>query len=151
MPKQSAGIVLYKIVNGEAMFFLVHPGGPFFKNRDLGSWTIPKGEYPDDEEPLTAAIREFAEETGLALSGDFIELAPVTQKGGKVVAAWAIAGDIDITQLVSNTFQIEWPPRSGKMQSFPEIDKGAWFDYDTAIEKINPAQAALLQELKNKL
>jgi predicted NUDIX family NTP pyrophosphohydrolase len=146
MPKQSAGILLYKRVNGEALFFLVHPGGQFFKNKDLGSWTIPKGEYLDDEEALTAAKREFAEETGMNIDGDFKELKPIKQKSGKTVHAWALEGDIDADTIFSNTFEIEWPPKSGKLQTFPEIDRAAWFDYETAKQKINPAQVGLLEE-----
>jgi predicted NUDIX family NTP pyrophosphohydrolase len=147
MPKQSAGILLYKKDHGEAMFFLVHPGGPFFKNKDLGSWTIPKGEYLDDEEALTAAKREFAEETGISIDGDFKPLKPIKQKSGKTVHAWALEGDIDADTIFSNTFEIEWPPKSGKLQSFPEIDRAAWFNYETAKEKIIPAQIGLLDEL----
>jgi predicted NUDIX family NTP pyrophosphohydrolase len=147
MPKQSAGILLYKKHNGQPLFFLVHPGGPFFKNKDLSSWTIPKGEFEDDEEALTAAKREFKEETGFAIDGHFIQLQPIKQKSGKTVHCWAVGGDIDPIQLQSNTFEIEWPPKTGKMQSFPEIDRGEWFDYDTATQKINPAQVGLIDEL----
>jgi predicted NUDIX family NTP pyrophosphohydrolase len=145
--KQSAGILLYKKENGQPLFFLVHPGGPFFKNKDSGSWTIPKGEYLDDEEALTAAKREFAEETGMNIDGDFKPLKPIKQKSGKTVHAWAVEGDIDANTILSNTFQIEWPPKSGKLQSFPEIDRAAWFNYETAKEKIIPAQIGLLDEL----
>jgi predicted NUDIX family NTP pyrophosphohydrolase len=147
MPKQSAGILLHKKHNGQALFFLVHPGGPFFKNKDLGSWTIPKGEYLNDEEALIAAKREFEEETGIGIKGHFIQLQPIKQKSGKTVHCWAVEGDIDTTQIQSNTFEIEWPPKSGKMQSFAEIDRGEWFDYDTAIQKINPAQVGLIDEV----
>jgi predicted NUDIX family NTP pyrophosphohydrolase len=147
MPKQSAGILLYKRVNDEAMFFLVHPGGPFFKNKDLGSWTIPKGECLDDEEALTAAKREFAEETGISIDGDFKPLKPIKQKSGKTVHAWALEGDIDADTIFSNTFEIEWPPKSGKLQTFPEIDRAAWFNYEIGKEKINQAQIELLNEL----
>ncbi len=128
------------------LFFLVHPGGPFFKNKDLGSWTIPKGEFDDDEQPLTAAKREFKEETGFAIDGHFVQLQSIKQKSGKIVHCWAVEGDIDASQIHSNTFEIEWPPRSGKRQSFAEVDRGEWFDYDTAIQKINPAQVGLLDE-----
>jgi len=147
MPKQSAGILLYKKANGQPLFFLVHPGGPFFKNKDLGSWTIPKGEYLDDEEALAAAKREFAEETGMNITGDFKALKPIKQKSGKTVHAWAVEGDIDADTILSNTFEIEWPPRSGKLQTFPEIDRAGWFNYETAKEKINPAQVELLDEV----
>ena len=151
MPKQSAGILLYKKDHGEAMFFLVHPGGPFFKNKDSGSWTIPKGEYLDNEEALTAAKREFAEETGISINGDFKALKPIKQKSGKTVHAWALEGDIDADTIFSNTFEIEWPPKSGKKTSFPEIDKAEWFDIKTGKEKINAYQKNLLEQLEELL
>jgi len=151
MPKQSAGILLYRKVDSEIEFFLVHPGGPFFKNKDDGTWSIPKGEFTDDEDALTAAKREFEEETGSAIDGKFIPLTPVKLKSGKTVRAWAVEGDIDPTQITSNTFTIEWPPKSGKMQAFPEIDRAGWFGYNEAIAKINNAQAALVIELHNVL
>ena len=147
MPKQSAGILLYRTVDGQLQVFLVHPGGPFFKNKDDGSWSIPKGEFDERENPLEAAKREFWEETGQNVDGHFIELAPIQQKGGKTVHAWAVEGDIDHETIVSNTFEIEWPPRSGKMQTFPEIDRAAWFDLETAKGKINPAQAVFIDHL----
>jgi predicted NUDIX family NTP pyrophosphohydrolase len=127
--------------------FLVHPGGPFWARKDAGAWSIPKGEIDPTEEPLAAARREFAEETGLAAAGAFRPLAPVTQAGGKIVQAWAVEGDLDPSVLQSNTFSIEWPPRSGRQRTFPEVDRAAWFSLDVAREKINPAQAALLDEL----
>ena len=147
MAKQSAGILLYRKTKDILEVFLVHPGGPFFKNKDEGAWSIPKGEFELDENSLTAAKREFEEETGKILDGEFIALNPVKQKGGKTVLAWAIAGEIDPETIKSNTFEIEWPPRSGKKQTFPEIDRGAWFDINMAKVKINPAQVALLEEL----
>lgn len=149
--KQSAGILLFRKTDQNIEFFLVHPGGPFFAKKDLGFWTIPKGELNENEAPLAAAIREFAEETGKTLSGDFIELSPVVQKGGKKVLCWAISGDIDPATIVSNTFEIEWPPRSGKKQSFAEVDKAAWLNYNDAIKHINEKQVALLDELISKL
>ena len=124
--------------------FLVHPGGPFFRNKDLGAWSIPKGEFLDDEEAIDAARREFFEETGLSVDGDFIALNPVILKSGKKVYAWALEGDIDHENINSNLFEIEWPPKSGKKQSFPEIDKAAWFDLETAKHKINVAQVAFI-------
>lgn len=127
--------------------FLVHPGGPFFKNKDDGSWSIPKGEYLPDEDSLTTAKREFQEETGHEITGDFIVLTPIKQKSGKVVQAWAVEGNINAKNIRSNTFEIEWPPRSGKKQTFDEIDRGDWFDIAIAKIKINPAQAALINEL----
>ena len=147
MAKQSAGILLYRIVDGQLQVFLVHPGGPFFKNKDDGSWSIPKGEFADDENSLDAAKREFLEETGQNINGNFIELTPILQKGGKTVHAWAIEGDIDHETIVSNTFEIEWPPRSGERQSFPEIDRAGWFDVEIAKTKINSAQAAFIDHL----
>jgi len=149
--KESAGILLFRKKDQSIEFFLAHPGGPFFVNRDFGFWTIPKGELDENEAPLSAAIREFAEETGKKLSGDFIELTPIVQKGGKKVLCWAIEGDLDPEAFVSNTFEIEWPPRSGKKQSFAEMDKAAWFTYDKAIKHINERQIALLDELIAKL
>ena len=150
MSKQSAGVLLYRIVDGLLQVFLVHPGGPFFKNKDDGSWSIPKGEFAEEENPLDAAKREFQEETGQSIEGNFIELKPIQQKGGKTVYAWAVEGDIDHEIIVSNTFEIEWPPGSGKKQSFPEVDRGAWFDVETAKKKINAAQVGLIKELESK-
>ncbi len=147
MIKQSAGILLYRKNDSELQVFLVHPGGPFFKNKDLGSWSIPKGEFLDDEDALVAAKREFEEETGQPIDGVFIPLDPVTLKSGKVVHAWAIDGNIDHETIVSNVFEIEWPPKSGKKQSFPEIDRAGWFDIKTAKVKINPAQVGLIENL----
>ncbi|MFS2186327.1 NUDIX domain-containing protein [Mucilaginibacter sp. Mucisp84] len=147
MPKQSAGILLYRKAAHGLQVFLVHPGGPFFKNKDEGSWSVPKGEYLPDEDPLKAAKREFQEETGHEITGDFIALNVIKQKGGKTVLAWAVEGSIDTGNIKSNTFEIEWPPRSGKKQTFDEIDRAEWFDIATAKIKINPAQAALIDEL----
>jgi predicted NUDIX family NTP pyrophosphohydrolase len=145
---QSAGILLYRNTNQQLEVFLVHPGGPFFKNKDEGSWSIPKGEFLDDEEALVAAKREFEEETGQKISdGNFIKLTPVTQKSGKIVHAWAIEGDIDHEIIESNLFEMEWPPKSGKIASFPEVDRAGWFDVGTAKIKVNPAQAKLIDEL----
>lgn len=147
MAKQSAGILLYRFSNKQLQVFLAHPGGPFFRNKDAGSWTIPKGEFDDSEEALTAARREFEEETGQPINGDFIALEPITQKGGKKVYAWAVQGDINHETIVSNVFEIEWPPRSGKKQTFPEVDKAAWFSVEEAKIKINPAQVGLIEDL----
>jgi len=152
--RKSAGILLYKMMAKEMMVFLVHPGGPFWENKDLGAWTIPKGEYTDHEEPLAAAIREFSEETGMQLFGEFIPLSPIRQKAGKLVTAFALEGDIQADAIQSNTFKIQWPYKSGKWITVPEVDKAAWFDIETAKKKINPAQTALIEELisivKNK-
>jgi predicted NUDIX family NTP pyrophosphohydrolase len=147
MPKQSAGILLYRKTAQGLQVFLVHPGGPFFKNKDGGSWSVPKGEYLSDEDSLAAAKREFREETGHEITGNFIALSPIKQKGGKTVLAWAVEGYIDPENIKSNTFEIEWPPRSGKKQTFDEIDRGEWFDIATAKIKINPAQATFIDEL----
>jgi predicted NUDIX family NTP pyrophosphohydrolase len=138
---------MYRRRAGTLEVFLVHPGGPFWARKDAGAWSIPKGEIDPTEEPLAAARREFAEETGLAAEGAFRPLAPVTQAGGKIVQAWAVEGDLDPSALQSNTFSIEWPPRSGRQRTFPEVDRAAWFSLAVAREKINPAQAALLDEL----
>jgi predicted NUDIX family NTP pyrophosphohydrolase len=139
---------MYRRRAGTLEVFLVHPGGPFWARKDAGAWSIPKGEIDPTEEPLAAARREFAEETGLAAAGAFRPLAPVTQAGGKIVQAWAVEGDLDPSILQSNTFSIEWPPRSGRQRTFPEVDRAAWFPLEIARQKINPAQAALLDELE---
>lgn len=149
--KRSAGLLMYRHANGALEVLLAHPGGPFWKNRDEGAWSIPKGEYGDDEEPLAAAQREFTEETGYAITPPFIALGELKQKGGKLIAAWAFEGDADPARLVSNTFEIEWPPKSGKRQSFPEIDRAAWFGVEQAQAKINPGQAGFIEELRRRL
>lgn len=151
MSQKSAGIVLYRIQKSSIEVFLVHPGGPYWAKKDDGAWSIPKGEFDENEEPLAAAKREFQEETGIQLSGEFIQLNPVKQKGGKMVYAWAVKGDIDPAKVKSNSFEIEWPPRSGKMKSFPEIDKAAWFPLSEAQKKIIEAQSALIKELESKI
>jgi predicted NUDIX family NTP pyrophosphohydrolase len=145
--KQSAGILVYRIKKKRLEVFLIHPGGPFWKNKDEGAWSIPKGEYAGDEDPLAAARRELTEETGFEVKGTFIPLTPIRQKGGKEVHAWAIEGDFDADAIKSNLFEMEWPPRSGKMQSFPEADKAAWLTVDEAMKKINPSQGELIREL----
>lgn len=148
MPKkQSAGVLVYRKNKNELEVFLVHPGGPLWKNKDAGAWSIPKGEFNDEENPLAAAKREFFEETGFNISGDFIELQPVKLKSGKIVFAWAVESNIDAADIDSNLFEIEWPPRSGKMQSFPEVDRAEWFIIEEAKKKMNVVQVKLLQEL----
>ncbi|MGZ3755032.1 MAG: NUDIX domain-containing protein [Mucilaginibacter sp.] len=147
MSKQSAGILLYKNTAMGLMVFLVHPGGPFYKNKDEGAWSIPKGEFLDDEDALTAAKREFFEETGYAIEGTFIKLTPVKLKSGKLVYAWAVEGDIDPLTIASNLFTLEWPPKSGKMQEFPEVDRAGWFDVEIAKVKVNAALVGLIEEL----
>ncbi len=149
--KQSAGILLYRSTVPEAEVLLVHPGGPFWKNKDAGAWTIPKGEFEESEDPLAAAIREFKEETGFLIQGEFKALDPIQQKAGKIVYAWAIEGDIDADKAQSNFFEMEWPPKSGKKQSFPEIDKACWFTLSKAKLKINSSQIALLDQLSEML
>lgn len=147
MQKQSAGILLYRTINNTLEVFLVHPGGPYFKNKDDGSWSIPKGEFLDNEEALTAAKREFEEETGQPVDGKFIELGTIRQKNGKIVHAWALEGNINHETIFSNTCEIEWPPRTGKKLTIPEIDRAAWFNPAIAKQKINPAQAELVYRL----
>ena len=147
MTRLSAGLLLYRRREGTLEVFLVHPGGPFWARKDAGAWSIPKGEIDPDEDPLAAARRELAEETGFVAEGRCWPLTPVTQAGGKTVRAWAVEGDADPAALRSNSFTIEWPPRSGRQQAFPEVDRAAWFGLELAREKINAAQVALLDEL----
>ena len=147
MPNQSAGVLLYRKTDNQLQVFLAHPGGPFFKNKDLGAWSIPKGEFLEGEEPLAAAKREFEEETGQKIDGNFIPLNPVKLKSGKKVYAWAVEGDINHETIISNLFEMEWPLKSGKKQSFPEIDRAGWFEFTEAKLKINIAQAAFIEEL----
>ncbi|MBG9378167.1 NUDIX domain-containing protein [Panacibacter sp. DH6] len=148
---QSAGILLY-VTKPVFKVMLVHPGGPFWKNKDAASWSLPKGEFSENEEPLAAALRELKEETGIAVNAkNVIALTPVKQKSGKIIHAWALAHDAEVTTIQSNFFEMEWPPKSGKMQSFPEVDKVAWFTVEQAKEKIIPAQFALVTELQQQL
>jgi predicted NUDIX family NTP pyrophosphohydrolase len=151
MPKQSAGILLYRNTGGHVEVFLVHPGGPFWARKDDGAWSIPKGEFADGEDPLEAAKREFTEETSFSIEGTFIPVNPVKQPGGKTVYAWAVEGDIDAGAIRSNTFSIEWPRGSAKTKSFPEIDRADWFDLNTAKAKILKGQLGLLEQLSRKL
>ncbi len=131
--------------------FLVHPGGPFWTKKDLGAWTVPKGEYEAGEEPLSAARREFHEETGFTAEGDFLPLGEITQASGKIVTAWAVEGDCDPARLVSNTCMVEWPPRTGHTIEVPEVDRGGWFPAARAREKIFPAQRPFLDRLEKSL
>jgi predicted NUDIX family NTP pyrophosphohydrolase len=147
--RKSAGILLFRKRCEQMEFFLVHPGGPFWKGKEKGAWSIPKGEFTD-EEPLKAALREFEEETGIALKGDLKPLTPVKLKSGKIIYAWALEGDADAEKIRSNYFDLEWPPRSGKRISVPEVDKAGWFATDVAMELLNPYQAAFVQEAKEK-
>jgi predicted NUDIX family NTP pyrophosphohydrolase len=148
MAKQSAGILLYRKVKKVVEVLLVYPGGPFFSGKDAGNWSIPKGEFTEEEVPLHAAIREMEEETGFHPEGEFIELTPIKQKSGKIVYCWAQESDLDASTIVSNTFEMEWPPKSGKRKTYPEIEEAAWFDIETAKKKINERQIALLEELE---
>jgi predicted NUDIX family NTP pyrophosphohydrolase len=142
---------MYRLGGGSPQVLLVHPGGPFFRNKDEGAWSIPKGELNSDEDPLAAARREFAEETGLEPSGPFAALTAVRQSGGKMIHAWAFEGDCDLSILVSNTFTMEWPPRSGRHAEFPEVDRYDFFDLAAARRKINAAQVDLIDELEGML
>jgi len=151
MIKKSAGILLYRFQHEKLEVLLVHPGGPFWVKKDLGVWSIPKGEFEDDEDPLSAAKREFMEELGVPVSGDFIAMTPVKQKNNKIVYAFAINGDLDVSGTKSNTFEMEWPPKSGKRQLFPEIDKAGWFEFQTAKQKIIEAQGEIIDELLRKI
>jgi len=145
--KRSAGILPFRPRREGPELFLVHPGGPFWKNKDEGAWSIAKGEIDPNEEPLAAARREFREETSLALEGTFIELDPVTIASGKEILVWAIERDLDATAMKSNTFTIEWPPRSGKVEEFPEADRAAWFAWPLALQKVTAGQVPLLLQL----
>lgn len=148
MPKKiSVGILLYRRRNQALEVFLVHPGGPFWAKKDLGAWTIPKGELAEDEDPLDAAKREFAEETGFPIDGEFTPLTPLRQPSGKIIQAWAVEGDCDPAELRSNTFEMEWPPKSGKRAAFPEVDRAEWFSLDEARQRIIAGQAPFLEEV----
>jgi predicted NUDIX family NTP pyrophosphohydrolase len=147
MPERSAGILLFRRTPSRIEVLLVHPGGPFWASKDDGAWSIPKGEYGRDEEAVMAARREFAEETGAIATGTLLELGTVRQPGGKCVTAWALEGDFDPATLSSNTFTMEWPPRSGRAAEFPEVDRAAWHDIETARRKLNRGQVPFLDAL----
>jgi predicted NUDIX family NTP pyrophosphohydrolase len=149
--KLSAGILLYRRQNKRLEVLLAHPGGPYWAKKDDGAWSIPKGEFSEGEEPLDNAVREFEEETGKKVSGDFMDLGWLKQRSGKIVYAYALEGDLDTSQITSNLFEIEWPPRSGKMIMIPEVDRVEWFSPETAREKINPGQAAFIDRLIERL
>ena len=151
MAAQSAGLVMYRFRGGGLEILLVHPGGPFWAKKDLGAWSIPKGEYLSGEDPLGVARREFFEETGFEAQGEFRELTPIRQAGGKRVRAWAFEGDLDPAHLKSNTFSMEWPPRSGRLAEFPEVDRGGWFEVEPAREKILKSQAGFIDQLASLL
>jgi predicted NUDIX family NTP pyrophosphohydrolase len=149
---RSAGILLYRIRDGEPEVLLVHPGGPFWARKDAGAWSIPKGEHSEVEDPQAAALREFEEETGTAVTPTALaDLGAARLKSGKQVAAWAVEGDLDADAITSNTFELEWPPRSGRKQAFPEVDRAGWFSLEDAREKLNPAQGAFLDRLRDLL
>ena len=151
MAKKSAGILLYRFQNEEPEVLLVHPGGPFWKNKDAGAWSVPKGEFTEEEEPLKAAVREVKEELGIEVSGDFTELTPARQKSGKIIYAWALRQNIDADHIVSNNFELEWPPKSGKTILVPEVDKAGWFNMEEARTKIIPGQVPILESFLENL
>jgi predicted NUDIX family NTP pyrophosphohydrolase len=147
MPKQSAGLLLYRRRNAGIEVFLIHPGGPFWAKKDSGAWSIPKGEYTTDEDPLAAAKREFEEETGFTAQGNFVELGAIRQPGGKIITVWTLEGDCNPAQLRSNTFTMEWPPRSGRRIEAPEADRGCWYSIEEARAKLLPGQRPFLDRL----
>lgn len=154
MMKRSAGLLLYRFKNKIPEYFLVHPGGPFWEKKDIGAWSIPKGEVEENEDFLKAAIREMKEETGISINistDKFIQLSEVKQNPAKIVSAWAAEADFDESSIKSNSFEMEWPPKSGKKESFPEIDEAGWFSFEDARKKILPGQTQLLEELNRKL
>ena len=147
MTKKSTGILMYRLRNEVLEVLLVHPGGPYWAKKDSGSWSIPKGECTDTEDPFTVAKREYEEETSFQVDGDFTRLTPLEQPSGKIVSAWTVEGDCDASKIKSNTFLMEWPPRSGKKQEFPEVDRGEWFTIDTAKKKLFKGQVGFIEEL----
>jgi predicted NUDIX family NTP pyrophosphohydrolase len=149
--KKTAGLLLYRIRSSALEVFLVHPGGPFWARKDEGAWSIPKGEFDEDEEPLNAAKREFKEETGFSMDGNFIGLASLKQRSGKLIYAWALEGDCDAEAIKSNLFSIEWPPRSGRRREYPEVDRAGWFALELAKRKIVPGQIGFLEELQQMM
>jgi predicted NUDIX family NTP pyrophosphohydrolase len=148
MPRVSAGLLMYRRRPAGLEVLLVHPGGPFWTSKDLGAWTLPKGEVAEGEDELATARREFEEETGLEPGGELLPLGSIRQKGGKVVHAWAFEGDADAAAIRSNTYHVEWPPRSGQWRTFPEVDRAEWFPLDEARRRINSAQAELIDTLE---
>ena len=151
MPEQSAGILPYRLTRPEPEVLLVHPGGPFWAKKDDGAWSMPKGLFEPGEEPLAAARREFAEETGHTPLGDFVALGSFRQASGKTIVAYAVAGDFDLTEFRSNSFEMEWPPRSGRLRSFPEVDRAGWFTLGQARHKLNKGQVAIIEALASHL
>jgi predicted NUDIX family NTP pyrophosphohydrolase len=151
MPKRSAGLLMYRYTDGNLEVLLVHMGGPYWANKDLGAWSIPKGEYEPHEDPFETARREFREETGMEAAGPFVPLQERKQPSGKVVSAWAFEGDCDPEAITSNTFSLEWPPHSGRLQEFPEVDRAAWFTPEDAKAKILKGQRGFIEELEQIL
>ena len=151
MNKRSAGILLFRRASLDIEVFLVHPGGPYWARKDLGSWSLPKGEYTDEEDPLTAARREFAEETSITIDGTFLPLGELKQPNGKIITAWALEHDLDPAAMKSNTFPLEWPPKSGKIQEFREVDAGAWYHVSVALEKLTKGQGEFVRRLAFQL
>ncbi|MCE5277114.1 MAG: NUDIX domain-containing protein [Planctomycetaceae bacterium] len=151
MPRTSAGLIMFRLCGRDAEVLLVHPGGPLWKNRDVGGWSIPKGHVEPGEDFLAAAHREFTEETGLVAKGPFIPLSAVRERSGKMVHAWAFEGDCDVSTVVSNTFTMEWPPRSGKFAKFPEIDRAAFFTLEEAREKLHAGLDELIDQIEKKI
>jgi predicted NUDIX family NTP pyrophosphohydrolase len=149
--KLSAGILMYRWKHKELQVLLVHPGGPYWANKDAGSWSVPKGEFEAGQDPLENAIREFKEETGQEVSGNFLPLDPLRQKSGKIIYAWIVEGEFDEGNVVSNNFKLEWPPKSGQFKEFPEVDKAGWFTLEEARVKIIPGQTGFLNQLVNKI
>lgn len=148
--KRSAGILLFRFNNGALEVLLVHPGGPYWASKDAGAWSIPKGEYSEGEDALSAAKREFAEETGVNVEGEFFPLGEVKQAGGKIVQVWALQGDVDPSLIRSNTFTLEWPPRSGSVREFPEVDSAGWFSMHAAKRKLLSGQREFLERLSDR-
>jgi len=151
MPTLSAGILMYRRPAASLELFLVHPGGPFWMNKDEGAWSIPKGLFEDGEDALVAAKREFQEETGFVPDGHFVKLGEFKQPGGKIIHAWSVEGDCDPSSLESNLFSLEWPPRTGVIRQFPEVDRGAWVDPTVALQKIHKGQRAIVEQLLRSL
>lgn len=151
MAKESAGLLIYRRRKGALEVFLVHPGGPFWMRKDVGAWSIPKGEFASGDDPLAAAKRELSEETGICVEGEFVPLLPIRQRGGKVVHAWLVEADFEPGELKSNTFELEWPRGSGEWKSFPEVDRAEWFPIDVAREKILESQRPLLDQLLSRV
>jgi predicted NUDIX family NTP pyrophosphohydrolase len=151
MSKKSAGIIVYRTHKGALEVFIAHLGGPYWEKKDYRAWSFPKGEFDDDENPFEAALREFREETGQSIQGNFIELAPNRNPSGKLVYAWAVEGNIDEKNIKSNLFELEWPPGSGNMQKFPEIDRGAWFNVAEAKERVHKGLVPIFDELEIKI